>query len=55
MPTSDEGGNDASESALSKAGAWPIAGSLPVEWQNMDALQTLDLVGNGLTYNLPDG
>ena len=52
---SDEAGSDASVSALSKPGAWPTAGSLPVEWQGMGALQALDLVGNGLTGSLPDG
>ena len=55
VPPSYEAGSDTSVSALLKFGAWPTAGSLPVEWQGMGALQALDLVGNGLTGTLPDG
>ena len=38
-----------------KPGARPIAGSLPVEWQNMGALGALDLTGNALSGTLPEG
>ena len=44
-----------SASLIMKPGARPIAGALPAEWQDMGALQVLDLTGNALSGTLPEG
>ena len=40
---------------LMKPDACPIAGALPMEWQDMGALRALDLTGNALSGTLPEG
>lgn len=44
-----------SASPMMKPGTCPLAGALPMEWQDMGALRALDLAGNALTGTLPEG